>query len=90
MLIRHDGNKLEDFKVTAINKQYEFWQRDSLAVELFSREVAYQKLDYIHNNPLAEHWQLAVEPSGYLYSSAGYYEGLDHPFSFLKDLREEF
>ena len=89
MLIGQENKQIEDFKVTALNKQYEFWQRDSLAIELYSREVAYQKLDYIHNNPLAEHWQLAREPSAYMYSSAAYYEGGNNPFSFLKDLREE-
>ena len=46
------------YKVDAENKKHEFWQRDSLAVHLYSREVAFQKLKYIHNNPLAEHWQL--------------------------------
>jgi hypothetical protein len=56
MLATHDSFKLEDFQVIAANKQYEFWQRDSLAIELFSSEVAYQKLDYLHNTPLAEHW----------------------------------
>ncbi|HEX8377140.1 MAG TPA: transposase [Pedobacter sp.] len=90
MLALHNCAMLNDFKVAASNKQYEFWQRDSLAIELFSSEVAYQKLDYLHNNPLAEYWQLAIEPSGYLYSSASYYEGGDTPFHFLKDLREEF
>jgi hypothetical protein len=49
------------YKVDAENKKHEFWQRDSLAVHLYSREVAFQKLKYIHNNPLAEHWQFVKE-----------------------------
>lgn len=46
-----DINDLTNYRVDAANKQYEFWQRDSLAIELYSPEVIYQKLDYIHLNP---------------------------------------
>jgi hypothetical protein len=35
-----------------INKQHEFWQRDPLAILLYSREVAFQKLDYIPARPV--------------------------------------
>ena len=45
-------------------------KRDSLAVHLFTQDVAYQKLNYIHANPLAEHWQLVTDPCDYKYSSA--------------------
>ncbi len=38
-------NSMVSYSVAANNKNYEFWQRDSLAVHLFSKEVAYQKLD---------------------------------------------
>lgn len=82
--------KLSDYAVEASNKSYEFWQRDSLSVHLYSRDVAYQKMDYIHLNPLAEYWQLAKEPCDYQYSSAKFYEMGTKEFSFLKDLREEF
>ncbi len=81
---------LASYAVDAKNKQYEFWQRDALAIPLLSREMAYQKLEYIHNNPLAEHWQLATLPEEYYYSSAGFYERHSSPYSFLKDLRNEF
>jgi len=36
-----------------------------LAIPLFTREVALQKLNYIHNNPLKEHWNLVKDPSDY-------------------------
>ncbi|MFV0604447.1 MAG: transposase, partial [Niabella sp.] len=78
------------YKTNVANKQHEFWQRDSLAIHLYSREVAFQKLKYIHNNPLAEHWQLAKHPCGYKYSSAKYYEWNEKNFSFLKDLWNVF
>lgn len=32
-----------------------------------------QKLNYIHNNPLQEHWKLAENPDDYIHSSASFY-----------------
>lgn len=83
-------NSLSSYAVDAHNKGHEFWKRDSLAVHLFSKEVAYQKLDYIHYNPCVEYWQLAKEPGDYFYSSAMFYETGIKNFTFLKDLRDEF
>ena len=60
---------LKYYQVNASNKSYEFWQRDSLAVHLYSRGIAFQKLDYLHANPVAEHWQLTNEPCVYPYST---------------------
>ncbi|WP_144017425.1 transposase [Ekhidna lutea] len=83
-------NELQKFKVDARNKRYEFWQRDSMAIELYSPEVAYQKLNYIHENPIAKDWILVSEPSEYMYSSASFYEHGDDRFNFLKHAGEEF
>ncbi len=81
---------LSHFAINASNKNYEFWQRDSLAIELFSKKVAFQKLDYIHNNPLSGRWNLVKESSDYQFSSAKFYEKNINNFLFLKDIREEF
>jgi len=85
---KEDG--LASYTVDAHNKNCEFWKRDSLAVHFFSKEIAYQKLDYTHFNPCTENWQLAKEPADYLFSSAKYYETGVKDFAFLKDLRNEF
>jgi REP element-mobilizing transposase RayT len=90
MLRDRQPDNLPIFKVEAENKQYEFWQRDSLAIHLYSKDVAFQKLDYLHHNPLAEHWGLAKDPCQYKYSSASFYETGEDVFGFLKDLRDEF
>jgi len=90
MLQGERGEKLSFYKVDAENKKHEFWQRDSLAVPLYSRSIAFQKLKYTHNNPLAEHWHLAKHPCEYKYSTARYYELNEKNFSFLKDLCEVF
>lgn len=91
MLRTEDPLKLRYYRVLhATNKAYEFWQRDSMAIELYNRFIAYRTLNYLHNNPLAERWQLAQNPADYFYSSASFYENNEQHFSFLKDLREEF
>jgi len=74
------------YKVNAANKEHEIWQRDSLGIEIYSRGVAKQKLDYIHANPVKGKWQLADNDLNYKYSSARFYEyGVDE-FGFLKNL----
>jgi len=85
-----NNQELSKYAVDAANKKYEFWQRDPLAIHLYSRAVMQQKLNYIHLNPLAPHWQLANDPTDYCWSSAKYYERNEKTFNFLRDIREEF
>jgi putative transposase len=42
-----------------------------------------QKLNYIHNNPVADKWKLAKLPEEYLHSSASFYF-LNKEHSFIK------
>jgi len=44
---------------------------DSLIIQ--SQKFFLEKLNYIHNNPLQESWQLAQNPEDYKYSSASNY-----------------
>ena len=70
--------KLSQFIVNAKDRKYQFWERNSLSVDLWTQEVFMQKLDYIHNNPLQEKWRLVGFPEDYTYSSAKFYEsGID-------------
>jgi hypothetical protein len=39
---------LSHFKVDAKDRNYQFWERNSLGIDLFSEAVFIQKLDYIH------------------------------------------
>jgi putative transposase len=61
-----------------------------LAILLYTPKVAYQKLDYLHNNPLQSHWNLVDDSIDYLYSSIRFYESQEEAFLFLSDLRNEF
>ena len=90
MLKKENAGMLNSYAVTAANKKYEFWQRDSLAIHLYNQEIAYQKLDYIHYNPLAGNWLLVNDPCDYTFSTAKFYMLGTREFSFIKDLRQEF
>ena len=58
----------------ARNTIYQFWQQDNRPMECYSYEFTKQKLDYIHNNPVAAGIVGNVED--YVYSSAGDYAGI--------------
>ncbi|MCR8561451.1 transposase [Mucilaginibacter sp. BJC16-A38] len=77
-LMDTDNSRLSDYFVNAKDRQYQFWERNSLSIDLWTPNVFIQKLDYIHNNPLQDKWQLAKYPKDYKYSSAKFYEtGVD-------------
>lgn len=55
------------------NEFHQFWQQGSHPIELYNEEIALQKLNYIHNNPVKAGW--VDTPEHYLYSSARDYAG---------------
>jgi REP element-mobilizing transposase RayT len=68
---------LEQFKKAAdqtsnVNK-YQFWRHDNKPIELWSNKVIAEKINYIHNNPVAE--GLVYRAEDYVYSSARDYRG---------------
>ena len=78
------------YEVNAANKKHEIWQRDSLSIEISSKDFAKQKIDYIHFNPVSGKWNLAKDYLDYYYSSARFYEtGVDE-FGFLNNLFYEY
>jgi putative transposase len=54
-------------------QKFKVWQDRFDEVYLESRYVLERKLNYIHKNPLQEHWRLAAKPFEYPYSSAQFY-----------------
>jgi putative transposase len=56
------------------NEHYQFWQRHSHPIELNTEEKLYQRMEYIHNNPVEA--GIVSQPEHYLYSSAATYSGL--------------
>ena len=78
------------FQVEEADRRIRIWQRDPLAVLMDSVKKVEQKIEYIHLNPLQDHWNLCKRPEEYPWSSAEFYEkGIDR-FGFLKDYRERF
>ena len=82
-LVQHHPAVVERFKVGAKDRQYQFWKRNPLSIEIWRQVVLEQKLHYIHYNPLSERWRLAPLPEDYRYSSAGFYHYGKSEWDFL-------
>ncbi len=81
---------LEVFKSEKYDRQYQFWQRDPLAIKILDKDMLIQKLNYIHLNPLNERWNLVARPEESKWSSANYYEtGLDE-FNILTHFMDRY
>lgn len=66
---------LEQFKKAAAEssnvKEHQFWRDDNKPIELWSNKVIWEKISYIHNNPVEAGLVYRVED--YAYSSASDY-----------------
>ena len=72
---------LKHFEVNLKDRKCQIWKRRPLSVDLYTREVLLQKLNYIHNNPVKA--GLCSLPEEYDYSSAAFYLKGDTSFEFL-------
>jgi REP element-mobilizing transposase RayT len=87
--MKHENDQeLSKYTVNAEDRQHNIWQRDPLAIRVFSNEMAIQKLDYMHYNPSQFHWALCVNPEDYRFSSAAYYEKAFDEFNILTHISE--
>jgi len=53
------------------NTENQFWRQENAPIECYSPEFTVQKLNYIHNNPVAA--GIVEKPIDYIYSSAKSY-----------------
>ena len=81
---------LKNYSVPAVDREYNIWLRDPLAIQILNKEMAAQKLDYMHLNPMQPHWLLCNRPADYRYSSAVFYEQNMDEFKLLTHYREVF
>jgi putative transposase len=58
------------------NQEYKVWQDSNQAKIINTNDFFYEKLAYIHNNPVEE--MLVGRPEEYMFSSARNYAGLDY------------
>lgn len=54
-------------------KKYQLWQQDNQPIEVYSKRIVDQKVNYIHNNPVKK--GLTNNPVDWKYSSARNYAG---------------
>lgn len=70
-LILESITSKEDFLVNKSTRKYQFWKSPSLSVEIESEKFLAQKMNYIHNNPIAAN--LEMKPEDFINSSFRYY-----------------
>ncbi len=90
LLRLNSPESLNHFKVEETERKYRFWQRNALAILMDSKEKVIQKMEYIHNNPLQERWNLVLTPEDYQWSSAKFYETGEDEFNFLTSISTVF
>ena len=81
ILQNENQNFLNEFMVNAKDRKFQFWQRDSLSIDLFTPKVFKQKLEYIHQNPVKA--SICKYPEDYRFSSAKFYFNEQDEFNFL-------
>jgi len=54
------------------HKKYKFWQTGSHAIELYSEKFVWDKINYIHDNPVRA--KFVSKPEVWIYSSASNYQ----------------
>lgn len=79
---------LEELFVGLKDRTYQVWKRNSMSIDLIHDWFFNQKFEYLHRNPCQPHWQLALLPEDYRYSSAHFYEFGNDEFGFLTHYSE--
>ena len=62
-------------------QKYKVWQDGNQAKEIFSNDFLYEKLNYIHKNPVKD--LIVTKPDDYLFSSARNYADMDYMLDVL-------
>jgi putative transposase len=69
------------------SKQHQIWQPIQ-AKNVYSVGFLREKLEYVHNNPVAKQWRLVEDRADYVYSSACFYDRGLAPVVQVDDVRE--
>ncbi|HTD99074.1 MAG TPA: hypothetical protein VK668_07285 [Mucilaginibacter sp.] len=76
-------------KERAKGQKHKVFEPSFDAKPVYTLDFLYQKLDYIHHNPVNGKWNLCDEFTDYVHSSAAFYElGKLHPFVDIVDYRD--
>lgn len=82
--------ELKKYEVLASDRKYNTRLRDPLVIRIFSKEMAEEKLNYLHCNPLQTHWNLCKMPDEYRFSSAAFYRTGRDEFNLVQILCRHF
>lgn len=63
-------------------QNYKVWQNGYHAEMIYSNKFINQKVNYIHNNPVAD--KIVAYPEDYIFSSARIYAGLDSEIDIIR------
>lgn len=90
--IERSGNLelLEKLRVPEMKQVFKVWQDRFDDVYIKSKKVLEIKLEYVHTNPLQEHWNLASRPELWPHSSAMFYELGAQPLVLITDYKDWF
>ena len=84
-LLRNDKSTLlPELLARAKDRTYQVWERNSLSIPVWTNAVIWQKLEYIHSNPVKA--GLCEVSEEYFYSSAMYYQTGKSQWPFLKHI----
>ncbi len=84
-LERENKSALMQYAVQKTDRNFQFWKRDPLAIPLLNETIFFQRLEYIHRNPLKDQWSLCVVPEDYRWSSARFYKDGYDEFGILSN-----
>lgn len=85
-LLQTNPKFLQEFKVQAKDREYQFWERNALSIELSNEKIFEQKLDYIHENPVKA--GICKYPEDYEFSSAKFYMNQEKKFTFITHYKD--
>jgi len=67
--------------------EHSIWQ-DIQAKNIYSSEFLFQKMEYIHSNPVSKDWKLVDDRAEYKYASACFYDKGTAPIIPITDINE--
>ena len=80
-LKKKSSSCIRKFFFNAKDRKYQVWKRNPLSLDLLTKDIFIQKMNYVHYNPVEA--GLCSYPENYKYSSAKFYEtGVDE-FGFI-------
>jgi hypothetical protein len=82
--LRGEPEVLQQYFVDARDRKYQIWERNPLAVYLWSENVLKQKLVYLHSNPVRA--GLCAYAEDYKYSTASLYSSGKDRFGFIEPI----